>query len=157
MSALALPREVRWYNAPGNSSRSGRAMRWNNVRRATRMTRGECVNSRPDPSFGLGQALQAAFFSALQDPDARQVRLVHDAVHLQALVRVEQPPEVVEDLRGDELAGHEHRDAGRIGHDLVGADPAGELVVDALALVDHRPQLAAAVIGVARQAAQPRA
>src|SRR6185369_12708283 len=73
-----------------------------------------------------GKALQAFFFGRLEDPDAWQVALVHDAVHLHAPRRAQQVAQVLGDLRGDQLAGHQHRDAGRVGHDLVCADAPGE-------------------------------
>src|SRR6478752_9072083 len=47
----------------------------------------------------LGKALQALLFGRLQHPDARQVALVHDAVHLHAARRAQKIAKVLGDLR----------------------------------------------------------
>ena len=91
---------------------------------------------RLQPPLQTSKGLQALFLVRLEDADAREVALVDDAVHLHALVRVEQVADVLDDLRGDELARHEHRDTRRVRNDLVRADPAGKLAVGALAVVE---------------------
>ena len=79
---------------------------------------------------------------------------MHDAVHFHALLRAQQVGDVLGDLARDELAGHQHRNAGRVGNDLVGADAPGKPAIHPLALVEHRQELAAAVVRVARQESQ---
>ncbi|KDB51540.1 hypothetical protein X805_29180 [Sphaerotilus natans subsp. natans DSM 6575] len=77
------------------------------------------------------------------------------AVQLDGALRLQQPHQIAQDGRVDHLPRHQHRDARRIGHDLVAADPIEQRRVGQAALVEQGQALAGLVEGVARQAGQP--
>ena len=114
----------------------------------------ECLCFKLWYIYLFNQLFQALFLSCRQQAQAGQIAIVNDAMYFNALLRTQHAHEISHDVARDTLPRHQHGNAGRIRRDLVRADPAVQLVVYPLLLVQQRHQLAAAVERVARQVSQ---